>query len=238
MKNLKITFFVAFAFVFLPLRLIADPIVEQDSDFLKSQRIGLAGGTYDPPHRGHESVLINAMEKLSLDHIIMVPNFIPGHKPNASAFPIRQELSQLAMFYHPKVKVATADMAVEFNELGFANALNSLAERFPEKEFFLIVGGDVFSHPWPAGFRYKKNVGIIVQSRSKDENFPLEVNGTRIFAIEGQLVDISSTKIRRMLNEGTEPSAEVLEPKVFKKISDEGFYGFGNSCRSALKNAG
>jgi nicotinate-nucleotide adenylyltransferase len=113
-------------------------------------RLGVFGGTFDPPHLGHMALAEWAREELSLDRVLFVPAGAPPHKrgrrtPAAG----RVAMVRAAVRGNPAFGVST----LETRRAGpsyTVDTLRALAARHPGAELWLLVGGDMYAsmHTW------------------------------------------------------------------------------------------
>jgi nicotinate-nucleotide adenylyltransferase len=107
-------------------------------------RIGILGGTFNPPHLGHLICGQEALIQLGLDRILMIPAGVPPHKevdedPGSAH---RLELCRRAVSGDERFEVSALEM--ERDGPSFTvDTLATLHEIAPDSELFLIVGGDV-----------------------------------------------------------------------------------------------
>lgn len=111
----------------------------------RARRLGVFGGTFDPPHVGHLALAEWAREEIALDRVVFVPAGEPPHKRTArrSAAKHRLAMTRLAVKGHADFEVST----IELSRRGpsyTVDTLLELARREPAAERFLIVGGDMF----------------------------------------------------------------------------------------------
>jgi nicotinate-nucleotide adenylyltransferase len=168
-------------------------------------RIGVFGGTFDPPHVGHLLLAADASEALRLDLLIFVPAGAQPFKvdtPPLAAGPDRLEMIRLAVSGDPKYAVDDA----EINREGLSytvDTLEHLAERYAGAELFFLVGQDAL-----AGFRQWRKperilelatLGLMMRSGAGDL---LEWRkAERLVSLSTRRVDVSSTEIRQRLRE-------------------------------------
>lgn len=107
-----------------------------------TRRIGVFGGAFDPPHAAHVALVQAALDNLQLDELRVVPTGQAWHKAwTLSPAPDRLAMAQLAFADLPRVVVDS----IEINRAGPSYTLDTLREmkiRWPEAEFFLIMGED------------------------------------------------------------------------------------------------
>lgn len=108
-------------------------------------RIGILGGTYNPPHTGHLHAAAAAREELGLDRVILLPSFLPPHKtmpqnaPDASA---RLEMTRLAA---AEIGAEVSDLEIMRGGTSYtADTLAEFRKQFADAEIWFIVGTDMF----------------------------------------------------------------------------------------------
>jgi nicotinate-nucleotide adenylyltransferase len=163
-------------------------------------KIGILGGTFNPPHIGHLILAEEIREKLNLDKIFFIPTNIPPHKEiNDIASLHRLNMVKLSVEDNPYFEVL--DLEIKRGGISFTiDTLKELKKKFPQDVFFLIVGSDLaqtFS-AWKDFEEIKKLARIVVAQRKEyileeKENFIL---------VEITQIDISSSQIRDKIEEG------------------------------------
>ena len=115
----------------------------QDKANSKKQKIGIMGGTFDPIHMGHLILGQLAFEQFALDMVYFMPSSNPPHKRDTEVTPDinRCAMVDLAIYENENFKLSL----LEVNRGGFtytADTLRELTEKYPDAEFYFIVGGD------------------------------------------------------------------------------------------------
>ena len=185
-------------------------------------KIGIFGGTFNPPHLGHLAAARTAVAVLGLDKLLIVPAAIPPHKelPEGTPEPERRlamaaKLAD-ALLLPEKVEVSS----LELDRTGksyTSDTLAQLKEAYPGAELWLLMGTDMFLtlHLWQDG-----EAVFAPQREHLEKTFP----GARITTVTlPGLVDISSTRLRELLARGE--GAEYLQPTVYGHILMNGLYG-------------
>ena len=106
-------------------------------------RIGVFGGTFDPPHIGHLVLAADALNQLKLDRVLWVLTPVPPHKQGQMISPVDQRLAlvQAAIEGEARYKLSR----VELDRPGPHYAVDSvrlLQEQNPKAEFIYLLGGD------------------------------------------------------------------------------------------------
>ena len=118
-------------------------------------KIGIYGGTFNPPHLGHLAAARAAMDALGLDKLLLMPAATPPHKelppgspPAADRLAMAEKLAD-ALLMPKTVQVSTLEMDRPGPSYT-ADTVEQLHEREPESELWLLVGSDMFLtlHTW------------------------------------------------------------------------------------------
>lgn len=175
------------------------------------QKIGIFGGTFNPPHLGHIQAARQAMETLGLNRVLFIPNRVAPHKelPQDSPSP-RQRLEMLRIALEGEPCLEASDMEVRREGVSYTvDTLEALKEKYPGAELTLLVGTDMFlsfSH-WVQWETILKEASLGVFYRGeKGERAAIEEQcqaltalGAKVTLAENPVVAISSTQLRRLL---------------------------------------
>ena len=195
------------------------------------ERIGLLGGTFDPPHAGHLAAALAARDGLSLDRLLMVVANHPWQKaPQRLISPAEDRLAlvEAAAQDIPGVEVSRIEIdrggpsyTVETVETLRRDA--RLAGR-PEPEIFLIVGADlVESLPtWERVDELRNMVTLAVVSRPRSPR-PADPVGWQVVHLDGGGVDVSSSEVRNLIAEDR-PVAGLVPDRVIRCIRRRDLY--------------
>ncbi|PRO65078.1 nicotinate (nicotinamide) nucleotide adenylyltransferase [Alkalicoccus urumqiensis] len=167
-------------------------------------RIGILGGTFDPPHIGHLVMAEEARIQCGLDQVWWMPNKIPPHKEPASA----AENHRLAMVEHmarlsPWYELCLEEISTEGPSYT-ANTITSLMEKYPEHSFSFIMGGDSLEHfhRWKSPEHLKQQLPFIVVSRPDTNIHGAEEGFSSLRILEDIELHISSTDLRNRRRDG------------------------------------
>ena len=112
-------------------------------------KIGIYGGTFNPPHLGHMEAARTAIQVLGLDKLLLIPAGVPPHKAMPEGSPDqdqRLEMTRLAAEQtglDNKVEVLDIELRREGRSYT-AETLAQLKEQYPEDELWLLMGTDMF----------------------------------------------------------------------------------------------
>jgi nicotinate-nucleotide adenylyltransferase len=108
----------------------------------ESPRIGLFGGTFDPPHVGHVAVAGDVADALSLDRLLWIPAGDPPHKAGRlTSRAVRLEMVRAAAASDPRFEVSTLEVDREGPSY-MVDTVRELRRALPDAELFLIIGAD------------------------------------------------------------------------------------------------
>ena len=176
------------------------------------ERIGIYGGTFNPPHIGHIQAAKQAVSLLGLSKLLLVPAYAPPHKsalPSNSPTPRqRLEMLRIAVADSPKIEVSDLELIRE----GISYSVETVAQvrrDYPEAELVLFVGTDMFLSfdTWKNPDEILKNASLGVFYRGEkgeradiqEKKAELEARGARVYLVQNDVIPISSTQMRRLL---------------------------------------
>ena len=184
-------------------------------------KIGIFGGTFDPPHNGHLIAAQDACEALQLDRLLFIPAGNPSHKRDQSISPaaIRLEMLQAAVVGDNRFEVSD----VELRRPGFsytADTLRQLKDMHPGAEFYLLLGADqVRDLPtWYQPEEVARLARIVLISRSGIDAVP-QVESLVFTTVRITRIDVSASDIRQRVAEGR--SIRYLVPAAVETIIRE-----------------
>ena len=193
----------------------------------------LFGGSFDPVHKGHYSILETALEYKEFDRIIVMPVGSPGHKPSCKApFAVRKHLAEVA-FSKLGANMEVSDFEGNSKEKSYSYiTVDYLKERFPGATIWFVIGADsaVNMHTWKNWEYLAQNVNFLVFSREFDDGDELETAVAKIRSfspdttiLKSRVVPVSSTQLRKMIAEG-EDFSQWVDSDVEKLIKENGLY--------------
>ena len=172
----------------------------------KNRRIGLYGGSFNPPHVGHLIVADAVRDQFDLDEIWWIPSDTPPHKaaPEVAPTADRVELTRRAIADNDHFKLCLVE--VERGGVSYTiDTVTALQERYPEVEFSLIMGSDSLAGfpNWHKPEEIASRLPLLVYKRpgGQSPELPDSLQADVSF-VEAPLIDISGTDIRRRCRQG------------------------------------
>jgi len=206
-------------------------------------KIGIFGGTFNPPHRGHLQAASEAYRTLGLDLVIFIPDAQPPHKDIPDGSPDGQTRLELVKAAISELPFAQAD-DLELRRVGksyTADTLKELRLRFPSDTLYLLTGTDMFLslHTWYHPEEICRDAVIVGMHRNqedRDTEFRAQKKlleneyHAKVILIENDVLEISSSRVRRLLVLG---GAEAYVPApVLEMIRQRRLYNTDKNYRN------
>lgn len=199
-------------------------------------RIGIFGGTFNPPHKAHRYLAKEMKRCAELDKIIIIPTFVPPHKQTTQ---LQSGSDRLEMckrnFFESYFEISDIEI-IRQGKSYTVDTLETLRKKYPNDELFLIIGSDMLLsfHQW---YRYQDILSLAtlcVASREDDVNLGMLVEYAEttlgksrekgeIIISKIPPVELSSTLIRKKIADGADVS-DLLCAEVFNYIKEKGLY--------------
>jgi nicotinate-nucleotide adenylyltransferase len=199
-------------------------------------RLGLFGGSFDPPHRGHLAVVQAVRDTFALDRVLLAPAAIQPLKPNGAhaSFADRLRMVELLCEGSPGIEASAIDGPQPGGTPNYTiDTLHRLRRELPPAaEIFFIVGADAF-----LGLRHWKDPDAllnearwIIVSRPGFDLHQLKAleltapQRARIETLSDFANPVSATEIRERLQEHDTASADLVPPRVLEYIRAHHLY--------------
>ena len=175
------------------------------------ERIGIYGGSFNPPHIGHIQAAKQAVEVLNLDKLLVIPAGIAPHKDMPDNTPTprhRLDMLRLTLADCPEIEVSDLEVNREGPSYTW-ETIQHLKEMYPEACLILFMGTDMFLSidSWKnpefilenatLGVFYRGNKGEAQAIEAKKAE--LEAQGAKVELVQNVVIPISSTQMRRLL---------------------------------------
>jgi nicotinate-nucleotide adenylyltransferase len=199
---------------------------------LTAVRVGILGGTFNPPHLGHLVCAQEAYRELELDRVMLIPARIPPHKPveHEPGAEHRLELCRLAVAGDERFAVSELELGRDGPSYT-VDTLQELTTQAPQTEFVLIVGGDIAAGlpQWREPERVLKLATLAIAKRRGTARSSVDaaleaVSGgvrARFFSMPG--IGVSSTMVRRRVRTG-QPIRYLVPDAVSDYIAEHRLY--------------
>lgn len=175
------------------------------------ERIGIYGGTFNPPHIGHMRAAEQAIRQLKLDRLLLIPDGIAPHKqlPEVSPAPQqRLQMLRIAAKTVPGAEILDIELCREGASYTYLT-VGELHARYPQAELVLIMGADMFLsfHNWCNPEEITKYASLAVLYRGdpgekaavEKQLRSLQSRSVKAETVDNDVTVISSTDLRRML---------------------------------------
>ena len=203
-------------------------------------KLGIYGGTFNPPHLGHLAAAQYALEALGLDELRFVPAAAPPHKALPAGSPAPEERLAMTEMAADSLllpdRVGVSDMELARPGKSYtADTLRQLRAKYPEARLWLLMGTDMFLtlHQWREPEVIASLAGLCTFARAASDSLEaLDAQAaylqktfgaeTRVLRLP-QVVEVSSTQLRDLLAKGE--GQGYLAPAVYGYIVRHSLYG-------------
>jgi nicotinate-nucleotide adenylyltransferase len=191
-------------------------------------RIGLFGGTFDPPHVGHLVTAVNVRHALALDAVVLMVSNSPWQKAGTREISAAEDRFAMVEAAVADVKgLVAGDAEIRRGGSSFtADTLAGMVEEYPGAELFTIVGDDAAS----GLTTWERHQEVVAQSRlvvvdrpGVPVELPAEFDWLRV---EVPRLEVSSTDLRARVRDGrpldylvTEPVLDIIAMRKLYRIA-------------------
>lgn len=203
-------------------------------------RIGLFGGTFDPPHLGHTAVAADVADALGLDRVLWIPAGAPPHKDPDQPSPSRHRLEMVRAAVRADPRFEASPIEIERPGPSYTvDTVRAIRERYPRAELFVIVGVDQYRalDDWRDPREIVKEARFAVMNRegaSPDRYRPRVLDGMErgplasgslppVVFVPVRRVDLSSSAIRERVRVGL-TVAGLVDREVERILERESLY--------------
>ncbi|KPL06208.1 hypothetical protein AMJ86_09455 [bacterium SM23_57] len=196
-------------------------------------RLGIFGGTFDPPHLAHLVLAAEALDQLALVKVLWVLTLNPPHKANQSITRLQHRLDMVQAVVEPDPQFELSKIDIDRPPPHFAvDTVGMLREKYPEADLIYLMGSDSLLNlnSWyrPIEFvRRCDGIGVMQRPGSQtsdlgSEELSLAIR-SKLLIFEAPLIEISATQIRERIKENR-PYRYYLPPQVYKIIKERNLY--------------
>ncbi|MBQ6268410.1 MAG: nicotinate (nicotinamide) nucleotide adenylyltransferase [Clostridia bacterium] len=203
------------------------------------EKIGVFGGTFNPPHIGHVRLAAAAADALGLDRVLIMPACVPPHKLPAALAGGADRLEMCRLAFGEDPRFAVSDLELRRGSRSYTvETLRTLHAEYPAAELWFIAGSDMLAtfRQW---YRWEEILSLArLCAASRSADFVPDLSGftpaqqARITVLPIAPLEASSTEVREALRSGR--TTALLQPQVLGYIQTHGLYADGLSAYRAL----
>ena len=199
----------------------------------KINRLGILGGTFDPPHNGHLALAEEALAQFDLDRVLWVLTPDPPHKQGRRITPLKRRLAMLQAALEGKPAFEISRVDIDRSPPHYAlDTMRLLRSAHPEAELGYLMGSDSLADlpRWhrPQEFLAACDWLGVLRRRDREADLAalehiLPGVGGKVRFIQACFQEISSTEVRQRLEKG-EACEDDLPPRVWAYIQKWNLY--------------
>ncbi len=198
------------------------------------EKIGILGGTFDPFHLGHLSVLEAVVEEAECDRIMLLPAKMSPFKLEQKIADEKHRIAMVSCVAAEYENVEVSTLEIDGPEVSYTyETMKKIQEKRPEDELHFIMGSDslLTLESWYMGEELLRDFSFILAPRpgydstktKEKKNAVKKKYGTEIRVLHNKLRDISSTEIKETIKAGKE-IGHLVPTKVAEYIHEHGLY--------------
>ncbi|MBE6851103.1 MAG: nicotinate (nicotinamide) nucleotide adenylyltransferase [Ruminococcus sp.] len=202
-------------------------------------RIGIFGGSFNPPHNGHLHLANSVHDALQLDEVLLVPAKQPPHKSASAYAPAEDRLAMCRLAAEEYPWMRAEDYELRQNAVSYSYyTVTHFAKVYPDAELFLLIGGDML-RTFTQWYRFQdilRYAALAAIAREPEEYANLQKCADElrqygeIHLLNVETISISSTKIRENVKKSQNNSCYLPE-KIVQYIKQRNLYaGSDDSC--------
>ncbi len=193
----------------------------------RSRRIGLLGGTFDPPHHGHLEVARTALVALELDVVVLVVANDPWQKTAGGQVvtPAEVRLAMVRAAAEGMGRIEVDDLEIRRGGPSYtADTVAKYAQQGPDDQLFVLVGSDIAPglDAWERPDEIRGHATIVVMDRPGHVG-ARPPSGWEYLVLKGTFPDLTGTDLRAMVEAGG-TAAEAVPGVVARLIEDHDLY--------------
>ena len=179
----------------------ATKVLTETVTAIPHRRVGILGGTFNPPHLGHLIMAQQVGDQLGLDEVRFMPDAQPPHVDEKKTIAVedRANMVQEAIVDNPLFRLETAEIERGGKSYTY-ETMKFLKAKHPDTQYYFIIGGDMVDslHTW---YHIDELVKLVTFVGIKRTGYPTTSQYPVIW-VDAPLIDISSTQIRQKISHG------------------------------------
>ncbi|WML45379.1 nicotinate-nucleotide adenylyltransferase [Neobacillus sp. PS3-40] len=187
------------------------------------KKVGILGGTFDPPHHGHLLIANEVLSSLMLDEIWFMPNQEPPHKKKSKSIKDEERLQMLELAVSSNKQFKVEPIELERTGPSFTvETMRILKSKYHEYQFYFIIGADMIEY-LPKWYKIDELIGL-VQFVGVDRPSYSHITNYPILFVDVPTMEVSSSMIRERLKNGK--TVRYLLPElIINYIKESRLYG-------------
>ena len=189
---------------------------------LKTKRIGVFGGAFDPPHNAHVALARAALAQFELDALYIIPTGQAWHKARTLSAP-EHRLAMAKLAFENLPRIVVDDRELQRTGPTFTiDTLQALQVENPQAQLYLVIGADQFAafgqwHRWQEILQIAiicvagRAIGTGVKAEFDAKSDKLAANNPRFLTLDLPMMPVSATRIRELIASGGAAAAEIAE---------------------------
>ena len=189
---------------------------------LKTKRIGVFGGAFDPPHNAHVALARAALAQFELDALYIIPTGQAWHKARTLSAP-EHRLAMAKLAFENLPRIVVDDRELQRTGPTFTiDTLQALQVENPQAQLYLVIGADQFAafgqwHRWQEILQIAiicvagRAIGTGVKAEFDAKSDKLAANNLRFLTLDLPMMPVSATRIRKLIASGGAVAAEIAE---------------------------
>lgn len=200
-------------------------VTELEIEIQPKKRVGILGGTFNPPHIGHLIIADQVCHQLGLEKIYLMPSANPPHQDEKKAIDAKHRLHmvELAIEGNPKFEVEKAEIERGGKSYTY-DTIVKLKEENPDTDYYFIIGGDMVEY-LPKWYKVEELAQLVEFVGVNRPGYNL-FSPYPIIWVDVPSMDISSTSLRKNLEMNC-PVNYLIPGKTLDYILREGLYQNG-----------
>ncbi len=205
------------------------------------ERVGIYGGSFDPPHKGHFQTAQFALDRLGLSALLMMPLNAAPHKDKEKQASSRERLEMIRLGMGEDLRLIPSDLEVRRGGVSYTwQTLQQVRSQYPGASPVLIMGSDNFLtlHQWEQTEMILQTADIAVCCRGipgeKDavetQKRSIEAMGGRVEILDNPVIDLSSSDVRRLI--AFRCAGSTVPPGVLQYMEEQALYGSGRNLKN------
>jgi len=205
--------------------------------------VGILGGTFNPPHRGHLALARHAKSELGLARVMLMPAYSAPHKADEEDPGPRRRLTMCRLAVSGEPGLEVCGLEIERGGPSYTvDTLRAIDESYPDSELTFIVGADMALRlpTWREPHALVGLASLAVAEREHGARgdvtralAPLEAD---VAFLDMPKVEISSSLVRERVHDG-EPIEGLVAPAVAEYIAEHGLYRAATGTATAAMTA-